>query len=830
MDPSFDDMEEDNDRDDFVIQEDIPSFENFVQDFSEIATPVVARCGGIHDKRTALAHQLDTPKDGMSNMQNIILRLRTTNVKYFSRLEAEGSIDPNELECIQAVLAFGVVAVLALALHRITRRGGWRHHGQTFSMAESEFLTKVLNHQPSEYHDNEDNDFSGNSSNDDDNDNDKVDDDDDDDDDDDGGEDDVWISLRDSEPSLPLRSLDRLSELRRTTQFNDVDNPQREASDLINRSRILDSTVTPQLSPSQMTPNSPPSDTSAVELSRLSDEMSDVGDSVFTGMPSTQTEYVTNIGPYTLDSANLLDVEAITANGLAVQDNQNDTSNVNVILRVTKKSKSTDIAVSARPNRVVHGPSRSIDLLDFGANTTELESCESELPPSLGFQTNDLFECPESYSLSSLVKCDTETDTPVPFPITTPTPQPEQKLGILHQVDQNIHYCRTTTPEPATSKLEDCSNYNDTEFENGSITAENTNEVRPVISTVSCTKPEHFAAQRTTTRRTPVVESVGGTISRIPVRSPLKDQTLNLINLSPIPRFKIQERASLSRAVDDHFFKISSDNDGEAFLGEVFGDDPYIAVSANALDHITDTDFVRCLDVFVGKETSQNWSLRFDALDTLIGHIRLRKPDDSYEHLQKLISERLEDILLLVNTTRSKLLGKVVVFVRDLVFFGSDIAQSNENYAVLLHLLIPLTRTSQASRHIQNLATKSLCLMLQAITTASLLENFDLIFKCILKEKKMKGEKYACLVMIKFYILYNRYKMNQSDRVAIIDLIIPFVPELCIDPYQKTRAEVLELFLIFDRLDGYSPELKHYYDSLGTFLRSQVPTPEGGGC
>jgi hypothetical protein len=310
--------------------------------------------------------------------------------------------------------------------------------------------------------------------------------------------------------------------------------------------------------------------------------------------------------------------------------------------------------------------------------------------------------------------------------------------------------------------------------------------------------------------------------SKIPLCSSTKPRSYTFTGGSPTS--KPRRLPQISDAVLKHFFD-SDGTDGEDFLCSVFGDDPDIKFNIDALSSLTKEEIEEIMRIYIGKETSQNWSERYAKLDVLIGNTRLHLPEKNYDYFQEKIGERLDDIFLMIRTTRSKLLGKIIIFARDLVFFGSEIALSSETYVNLVHALLSLTRESQSSKHIQKLTTKSLCVMSQALTPSSFINYFETIFENTLKNRKMKGEKYACLFMIKFSILMNRDKFTREQLVAVVKKLIPLIPQLSIDPYQKTRSEIVELYLILMRLNIPYEELNAFYQGLTTFLKSQVGPP-----
>jgi hypothetical protein len=322
--------------------------------------------------------------------------------------------------------------------------------------------------------------------------------------------------------------------------------------------------------------------------------------------------------------------------------------------------------------------------------------------------------------------------------------------------------------------------------------------------------------------------------SRIPILSPGSNNShsplLRDVKCSPIP-----ESATGFMNVDRimRFLECTNKN-GEEFLTELFGQDPKLLIDEEFIDTLDDNDIDRIISIFKGKETSENWKARFDHLDILIGHLRSHLPEECYDYFQEQIFENLDEILQMISTNRSQLLGKVILFLRDIVYYGNIL--TDETFMKLLHALIPLTRTSQASKHISKLTFKSLCVMIQSINPTSFIEKFDSIFGKWLNEKKLKGEKHVCLFMIKFYIISNLDKFqvgngNEAGELdAIIDKLNQYVSDLCIDGYQKTRSEVIEIYLLLLRIDAESEPLSEYYRNLSTFIKAKVPKPDYAAC
>ena len=263
----------------------------------------------------------------------------------------------------------------------------------------------------------------------------------------------------------------------------------------------------------------------------------------------------------------------------------------------------------------------------------------------------------------------------------------------------------------------------------------------------------------------------------------------------------------------------------EEYLDILFDDDPVVKFDVNNISKLTRSDIDSMLVVFEGKETSQNWTERYNNLDVLIGLTRLHLPEGHYLYFQDKLRLQLADMISILRTTRTKLLGKSIIFIRDLAFFGSELAVSKDTYTTLVRSLLTLTRESQASKRIQKLSQKSLCIMSQTLTITSFIENFDTVFANTLRDRKMKGEKFTCLLMIKFSILMNKDKFTEDEVKHLIGKLSGFIPDLSTDPYQKTRAEVLELYLILKRIHPTEEDLLPYYEGLSTFQKSQVLPP-----
>lgn len=305
------------------------------------------------------------------------------------------------------------------------------------------------------------------------------------------------------------------------------------------------------------------------------------------------------------------------------------------------------------------------------------------------------------------------------------------------------------------------------------------------------------------------------TPSKIPILSPNK----SLIKASPLSKsdpFKINDEI-------EKFLDLKEKNI-ELFLNELFGEDPEIIIDDEFISSLTENDIDRILLIYKGKETSENWKERYDHFDILIGHLRTHLPIDHYDYFQSKIFENLDQFLEIISTKRSLLLNKIIIFIRDIVYFGNSL--TDEEFIKLFHALIPLTKTSQISRYVNNLTFKSLCLMIQSIDYKSFISKFESIFDKFLLDKKLKGEKYTCLFIIKFYIISNFDNFNEDQLSKIIENFIKLIDYLCIDGYQKTRMEIIEIYLILLKKGVNTELLTDYYNNLSNYLKLKVPKPE----
>ncbi|KAH3680168.1 hypothetical protein WICPIJ_008381 [Wickerhamomyces pijperi] len=323
------------------------------------------------------------------------------------------------------------------------------------------------------------------------------------------------------------------------------------------------------------------------------------------------------------------------------------------------------------------------------------------------------------------------------------------------------------------------------------------------------------------------------TPTRQPVRSPIKVLAQAREQFSPRPISK-QEMFRISEEVDEFFFRGKtslevSEEVGEQFLNDIFGEDIEVSFDEDELLNFITEDIDKVTDVYKGKETVANWNQRCENFDILIGHLRTRFPEELHGYFMDRIYENLESILEMTNTTRSELLFKVVIFVRDLIYFGRGQELPDEVYVTLLHVLLPLTKTSQTVKLAYNSAFKSLCLMIRAIDIGSFINNFDVTFSAIIKDKKLKGEKFTSLFMIKFYILSNMQRANENGELfaeVIAAKLVPMVPLLNVDSFQKTRLEIVDIYLILHKVIPTSETLAEYYEGLSSFNKLKVPIPE----
>ncbi|KAH3667121.1 hypothetical protein WICMUC_005468 [Wickerhamomyces mucosus] len=311
--------------------------------------------------------------------------------------------------------------------------------------------------------------------------------------------------------------------------------------------------------------------------------------------------------------------------------------------------------------------------------------------------------------------------------------------------------------------------------------------------------------------------------SKIPILSP--SRPLNR------PISICQQPIKISEEVLDIFFRSSiSSNEkaGDLFLDKVFGPDPEVKIFNDLLIDLTMEDIDKITSIYRGRETSGNWKDRYDNFDVLIAHLRLRLPEKLHSYFMDRIYENIEDILEMTNTMRSKLLLKTIVFLRDIVYYGKGEVLLDEVYVTLVHILIPLTKSSQTLEMVHKLASKSLCLMIRSIDINSFLQNFDKTFLSILMNKKLKREKSTALLMVKFYILSNRNKFNENGVPyveMIIEKLMPRISSLACDACQKTRTETVEIYLILHKILPSSELLARYYHCFSSFTKSRIPKP-----
>lgn len=308
--------------------------------------------------------------------------------------------------------------------------------------------------------------------------------------------------------------------------------------------------------------------------------------------------------------------------------------------------------------------------------------------------------------------------------------------------------------------------------------------------------------------------------SKIPI---LNNDRVERIIRSPRPEFHSQQKSKITDEVLKHFFS-TEEPDIEGYLVELFGEDPKVSINTDLLETLSRENIDTLIDVYVGKEFSENWKERYENFDLLIGHLRLHEPKQLYSYFEEKIFDVIEDILEMVGTSRSKLLEKVILFSREIVYYGDSFTLNDESFVSLIHLLIPLTKST--SKFIYKLALKSLCLMIQAVGIQDFKRIFNLMSSDILGNRKLKGEKYACLFMIKFYLAANYKDMTGDDSAEIVKKLLPFTSNLAIDSFQKTRAEIVEIYLILERKIPQSPNLVLFYDSFSTFLKSKLEKPQ----
>lgn len=309
--------------------------------------------------------------------------------------------------------------------------------------------------------------------------------------------------------------------------------------------------------------------------------------------------------------------------------------------------------------------------------------------------------------------------------------------------------------------------------------------------------------------------------SKIPLAS--KEKNVGRIIRSPRPKSQSQQKFKITDDILKYFLN-SKEPEIEDYLKALFGSDPNITINLNLLEALSKENIDSLLEIYKGRETSENWKERCDNLDILIAHIRLREPCRFYSYFEEGIFDVVEDILGMVSTSRSKLQEKVIIFTRELAYYGSSFSLNDESFVSLVHLLIPLTKST--SKFIAKLSLKSLCLMVQSVNIKTFRRIFNLMCSDILSNRKLKFEKYSCLFLIKFFLAVNFKKIDQVDTQDIIDKLLPYAANLAIDSFQKTRAELVEIYLIMERREPAPPNLVQFFESFSTFLRHKLKNPE----
>lgn len=310
--------------------------------------------------------------------------------------------------------------------------------------------------------------------------------------------------------------------------------------------------------------------------------------------------------------------------------------------------------------------------------------------------------------------------------------------------------------------------------------------------------------------------------SKIPVPTS-SEKHIGRILHSPRPKSQKLKSFTISKPVLEYLLE-RPEPDLDEYLTSLFDADPKIVINSGLLESLSKENIDTLLGVYKGKETSENWKERYDNFDILIGHLRLHLPQSLYTYFEEKIYDNMEDILAMVSTTRSKLLEKVILFFREIVYYGNNYTLTDEFFVVLLHLLIPLTKST--SKFIHKLSLKSLCLMVQAVDITTFRRCFDLMFLDILSNKKLKGEKFACLFMIKFYVAANYNLLKDEDTEDIIGKLAPLVSSLAIDSFQLTRAELVEIYLILEKRIPESTVLVKFYEGFSNFLKTRVKKPD----
>jgi len=309
--------------------------------------------------------------------------------------------------------------------------------------------------------------------------------------------------------------------------------------------------------------------------------------------------------------------------------------------------------------------------------------------------------------------------------------------------------------------------------------------------------------------------------SKIPVLS--NEKTPRRKIYSPRPRSQKEQLCKISDSVMIYLLNPTEPNiDG--YLIHLFGEDPHVVINLNLLETLSKDNIDTLLRVYEGKETSENWKERYENFDLLIGHLRYHEPELLYQYFESQILENIDEFLDLLTTKRSKLLEKVILFTREIIYYGVSLELNDEIFVMLIHRLIPLTKST--SKFIYKLSLKSLCLMIQSVSIGDFLRCLNPLFADILSNKKLKIEKFTCLFMIKFYIAAYLNKFTTVEIEEVAEELQPFVTSLSIDSYQKTRSEIVEIYLIIQKKIPRSPKLMAFYEALTTFLKSKVKKPE----
>ncbi|CCH41244.1 hypothetical protein BN7_781 [Wickerhamomyces ciferrii] len=393
----------------------------------------------------------------------------------------------------------------------------------------------------------------------------------------------------------------------------------------------------------------------------------------------------------------------------------------------------------------------------------------------------------------------------------------ESDAGNVTDTDQNRN-----TPDTPVTLL-------DSNFEIQDLLSLDANTSSPSSSSVKESAPSSVLDNFTSERpKTPISNPCESQIDSTPKPSPSK------IPVSQSPHKRSLSRLSSPRKKNPlKVFRISDlvetylinreTSDIDTYLNLAFGSDIDVDMNVELLEVLTMENIDDLLKVYSGKETSENWKARHDNFGLLIGHLKLHLPKGFYDYFQEQLYDIIEDILEMAYTKRTKLLEKVILFIRNYVYYSNGVTLDDELYTTLIHLLLHVAKNKLD--FISRPTVRSLCLMIQALNLDSFKRCFHMIFDNILSNKTLREEKYHSLLIIKFYLSVNFHYFTKEDFDDILDLILPYVPLLTIDSYQKTRAELAEIYLICLRLNPSSKQLAAFYDRFPTFVKSNITKP-----